>query len=126
MEAELFRYRPEVEQSQFIEVLDSFMVRNPENWRMHYYGDSAKIRYARKYSFSDRCRYYVPVPEVKDSINRLIMNLSSVDIPLTLINQFMPIQYNKIRSGLLKKDPENLLKDRIINCINDYMYATKL
>lgn len=125
MEAELFRYRPEVEQSQFIDVLDSFMARHPENWIMHYHGNSAKIRYARKYSFSDRCRYYVPVPEVKDSINRLIMNLSSVDIPLTLINQFMPIQYNKIRSGLLKKDPENLLKDRIINCIDDYIYATK-
>ncbi len=125
MEAELFRYQPEVEQSQFIEVLDATMARNPENWLMHYHGNSAKIRYARKYSFSDRCRYYVPVPEVKSSINRLIMNLNAVDIPLTLINQFMPIQYNKIRSGLLKKDPESLLKDRIINCIDDYIYAMK-
>lgn len=124
IEKELFKYSPEVEQSNFIETLEATMVRNPENWKKHYHGSAVKVRYARKYSFSDRCRYYLPVSEVRDSINILVRNLKSVNIPLTLINQFMPIQYIKIRNGLLKNDPEALLKDRIINCIDDYMYAT--
>jgi D-tagatose-1,6-bisphosphate aldolase subunit GatZ/KbaZ len=124
IETELFRFNPEVEQSNFITILDSVMARNPQNWIKHYHGNPAKIRYARKYSFSDRCRYYLPVSEVKSSIDLLIKNLKSVEIPLALINQFMPIQYNKVRKGILKKDPESLLKDRIINCIDDYIYAT--
>lgn len=124
IETELFRFNPEVEQSNFITILDSVMARNPQNWIKHYHGNPAKIRYARKYSFSDRCRYYLPVSEVKSSIDLLIKNLKSVEIPLALINQFLPIQYNKVRKGILKKDPESLLKDRIINCIDDYIYAT--
>lgn len=124
IETELFRFNPEVEQSNFITILDSVMARNPQNWIKHYHGNPAKIRYARKYSFSDRCRYYLPVSEVKSSIDLLIKNLKSVEIPLALINQFLPIQYNKVRRGILKKDPESLLKDRIINCIDDYIYAT--
>ncbi|WP_378956211.1 class II D-tagatose-bisphosphate aldolase, non-catalytic subunit [Pelosinus sp. sgz500959] len=123
MEAELFRFSPEVEQSNFMEVLDSVMARNPQNWINHYHGNPAKIRYARKYSFSDRCRYYFPVSEVKFSIDLLMKNLKSVEIPLALINQFMPIQYNKIRNNMLKRTPESLLKDRIINSIDDYIYA---
>ncbi|WP_238898793.1 PRD domain-containing protein [Clostridium sp. YIM B02500] len=46
------------------------------------------------------------------------------DCPLTLINQFMPIQYNKIRNGLLRNDPEELIKDWVVNCIDEYIYAS--
>ena len=46
------------------------------------------------------------------------------DCPLTLINQFMPIQYNKIRNGLLRNDPEELIKDWVANCIDKYIYAS--
>ncbi|GAG67085.1 unnamed protein product, partial [marine sediment metagenome] len=52
--------------------------------------------------------------------------LRSVQIPLALISQFMPVQYKKIRCGILINDPEEMLKDRIINCIDDYVYATSL
>lgn len=51
------------------------------------------------------------------------LNLKYVKIPLTLIEQFMPIQYDKIRNGKLKNEPEALIKDRVVNCIDDYMYA---
>lgn len=124
IENELFRYNPDVELSRFIETLDAVMVKNPSNWKKHYHGSASKIKYARKYSYSDRCRYYLPVEDVKEAVETLINNLKSTEIPLTLIRQFMPIQYEKIRNGQIKNDPEVLLKDRIINCIDDYMYAT--
>ena len=125
MENELFKNDPDVILSNFIETLDEVMLKKPENWKNHYHGSENKIRLALKYSFSDRCRYYLPDKEVKDSIDLLMKNLRSIDIPLTLISEYMPIQYIKVRKGMLKNDPESLVKDRIINCIDDYLYAVK-
>lgn len=124
IENELFKYNPAVDLSNFITILDAAMVKNPSNWKKHYHGTAEKIKYARKYSFSDRARYYFPVEEVRVAVETLIKNLKSTKIPLTLLSEFMPIQYNKIRSGILKNEPEAILKDRIVNCIDDYMYAS--
>lgn len=123
IENELLSSNPPELLSNFINTLDEVMVNNPQNWRNHYHGDAAKIKYARKYSFSDRARYYLAFSEVKKSAERLIQNLRTVDIPLSILDQYMPLQYKKIRKGLLVNDPEALLKDRITDYIDDYVYA---
>lgn len=115
----------ELQPSRFIEVLEEVMIKNPEYWTKHYHGNDEKLRLARKYSFSDRCRYYLPFPEVQQSLNRLMQNLKTMEIPLSLISQYMPVQYTRLRKGLVQKDPESLAKDRIINCIDEYRYAMK-
>jgi D-tagatose-1,6-bisphosphate aldolase subunit GatZ/KbaZ len=125
IENELFQFNPEINLSNFIRVLDAAMAKNPENWIKHYHGSGSNIRLARKFSLSDRCRYYLPANEVREAIELLMKNLKSVQIPLTLISEYMPIQYTKIRNGLLKNDPESLVKDRVINCIDEYLYGTK-
>ena len=125
IENELFQDAPEIKRSDFIKVLEAAMVQNPENWQKHYHGSADSIRLARKYSFSDRCRYYLPVPEVKAAIDVLLRNLKSVQIPLTLISQYLPVQYTKIRAGLLRNNPESLAKDRVVNCIDEYLYGVK-
>jgi len=125
IENELLGGKNDVQLSRFIEVLEEAMIQNPENWKKHYHGDEHMLRLKRKYSFSDRCRYYLPVPEVQDAVKRLIQNLKSVEIPLSLISQYMPVQYERIRKGLLAKDPESLAKDRVVNCIDQYLYATQ-
>ena len=125
IENELFKYDPDIILSNFIETLNEAMLKNSENWKSHYHGSGSKIRLAIKYSLSDRSRYYLPIKEVKDSIDLMFKNLSSTEIPLTLISEYMPIQYNKIRKGLLKNDPESLVKDRVVNCIDDYLYAVR-
>jgi D-tagatose-1,6-bisphosphate aldolase subunit GatZ/KbaZ len=124
IEKELFKDNHDIEMSNFIDILDTAMLNNPKYWEQYYYGDDNKIRIARKYSYSDRCRYYLIENEVRASMSRLFKNLTNVEIPLTLISQYMPIQYEKIRMGLLKNDPENLVKDKIGNCIDKYLYAT--
>ena len=53
----------------------------------------------------------------------MIDNLKQVDIPLTLVSQYMHNQYKKIRSGKMELTVENLLKDRIGEYIDDYIYA---
>lgn len=124
IENELFKGNDQVKTSNFIEVLEEEMLKAPENWNKHYHGDENRLRLSRKYSFSDRSRYYLPIKEVDDAINKMFINLKSEEIPLVLISQYMPVQYTKIRKGILGNDPESLVKDRIINCIDEYLYAT--
>lgn len=124
IENELFKYNSKIRLSNFINVLDDVMMKNTDNWKKHYHGDSEEVRFAMKYSYSDRCRYYLPINEVEESMKTLLNNLKTQEIPLTLIKQFMPVQYEKIRNNTLKNDPEFLLKDVIANCIDSYIYAT--
>lgn len=112
------------EPSKFAETLDAEMLKNDRNWRKHYQGTELELRLKRKYSFSDRCRYYMPVPEVENAAERLLSNLRTTGIPLNLLSQFMPIQYTKVREGLLENEPEALIEDRITNTIDEYLYAT--
>lgn len=126
IEEELFKYDPDIHLSNLINVFDEAMLQNPENWRKHYHGNGSKVRFARKYSFSDRCRYYLPDSNVQNAVKRLIKNLKTVTIPYSLLSEYMPIQYRKVRSGELANEPESLLKDRVVNCIDDYLYATEV
>ena len=109
--------------SDFRNVLDQEMLKNDKNWKKHYHGTPEEIALKRKYSFSDRSRYYYATAEVQKSISRLLDNLKD-GAPLNLLSQFMPIQYTKVREGSLKNDPRELIIDRIGNTIDAYLYAT--
>lgn len=109
--------------SNFREVLDAEMLKNDKHWKKHYHGTDAEIALKRKYSFSDRSRYYYTTDEVKAAIDTLLDNLKD-GCPLNLLSQFMPIQYTKVREGVLKNDPKELVLDRIGNTIDEYLYAT--
>lgn len=124
IEEEYFQGRG-VETSHFIEVLEEVMLEKPDKWAKYYTGDDNDLRIKRKYSFSDRCRYYLPNPKVQAAKQLLMKNLKSLNgVPLNLLSQFMPIQYTKVRIGQLVNDPEELVKDRVINTIDEYLFAT--
>ncbi|NLC96121.1 MAG: class II D-tagatose-bisphosphate aldolase, non-catalytic subunit [Erysipelotrichaceae bacterium] len=122
IEKELFKDTDTI-QSNFMDVLDTAMLENPKNWQKHYHGTAQEIALKRKYSFSDRSRYYIPTVDVSNSINILLKNLEN-GVPLNLLSQFMPIQYTKVRDGLIKNTPEDLIIDRVINTIDEYLQAT--
>lgn len=107
--------------SDFRAVLEHAMLASEGNWRKHYHGDGNATKYARAFSFSDRARYYLPDAAVQDAIRRLMENLG--EIPLSLLSQYMPVQYPKVRSGAVANCPEALILDRIGNCIDEYLYA---
>ena len=109
--------------SNFRDVLDEEMLKNDKHWKKHYHGTDAEIALKRKYSFSDRSRYYYTTDAVKAGIDTLLDNLKD-GCPLNLLSQFMPIQYTKVREGVLKNDPKELVLDRIGNTIDEYLYAT--
>ena len=123
MEAALLPQYPQLTPSRYIETLDAVMTENDGNWRRYYHGSEERRAFKRKYSFSDRCRYYLPEPRVQAAEARLLANLSETGIPLSLLSQFMPIQYTRVREGTLACRPEALLRDRIENCIDEYLFA---
>jgi len=123
MEDELLGNRTDIKLSNFIGTLEEAMLKVPSNWNRYYHGTEEEKKLARKYSLSDRCRYYLAVPEVEKSIQLLLDNLQSIDLNMSVISQYFPNQYRKIREGRLKKDAEALLTDRVIDLIEDYNYA---
>lgn len=110
-------------QSHFMEVLDKAMLADPKYYQKHYHGTESEIALKRKYSFSDRCRYYLPKPEVNEAINKLISNFKN-GVPLNLLSQFLPRQYTKVREGIINNNPECIIKDHIIDTVNEYLYAS--
>lgn len=116
---------PEEKQVKFEDVLEKVMMENPGNWQKHYHGNDKELYIKRKYSFSDRCRYYFALPEIQEAIAKLIENIDSVDIPLGLLYQYMPLQYVKVRDGKLAKEGRALLLDSVNEITETYNYATK-
>lgn len=111
--------------SGFIQVLEKVMLEKPDNWKKHYHGSEKYLKLARKYSFSDRCRYYLGEKEVTESIELLFHNLDMVEIPLNMLYQYMPVQHKKVRDGILKNTARSLAKDVVTSIIYDYEYASK-
>lgn len=123
MEKELV---PEDRQAHFMETLEKVMLENPSNWQKHYHGDEKQLALARKYSFSDRARYYIGLPEVVASMNKLFDNLREYRIPMNMLHQYMPVSYQKVRDGIISLDPRELALDGIQIFMSDYEYAVGL
>ena len=117
---------PAEERSNFIDVLEKVMLENPGNWQKHYHGDEKQLHLARKYSFSDRARYYIGQPEVLEAMNKLFANLNANKIPLNMLHQYMPLTYAKVRDGILPLDAKELAMDGVTNFMLDYEYAVTL
>ena len=108
--------------SRFRETLIRVMKADPRHWVTYYQGLAEEIEFKLNFSYLDRSRYYLEREEVKAARQRLMHNLSR-GIPPSLISQFMPCQYTRIRAGRLKADPRELLFDRIAQGLRGYMQA---
>ena len=117
---------PAEERSNFIDVLENTMLANPGNWQKHYHGDEKQLHLARKYSFSDRARYYMGQPEVLAAMEKLFTNLDTYKIPLNMLHQYMPLTYAKVRDGELPLEAKELAMDGVTNFMLDYEYAVTL
>lgn len=112
--------------ARFEETLDEVMLENPKNWIQYYHGSTEDIRIDRKYSFSDRSRYYFVDSRVEAAIEKLFYNIDSMEIPLGLLHQYMPRQYARVRDGRLRLEAKDLVKDFIVELVEDYNYAVKI
>lgn len=114
---------PPGERSRLKEVLEERMLAQPEQWAGYYTGTAVEQRVNRRYSYSDRLRYYWPDPLVHEAQERLIANLSAVTIPLPLLSQYLPAQYERVRDGRLDAAPEPLVVDQVKQVLRTYARA---
>jgi D-tagatose-1,6-bisphosphate aldolase subunit GatZ/KbaZ len=99
------------------------MLANPEYWQGYYDGDPQSQKVARRYSYSDRLRYYWADDEVDAARRGLLDNLDRVGIPMPLVSQFLPNQYDRIRAGELDPAASSLVIDRIRDAMRPYARA---
>jgi len=94
-------------------VLDQVMIDKPGYWMKYYQGNDRQKAFKRKYSFSDRSRYYWPMPVLGAAQARLFSNLTKNKIPLSLLSQFMPYQFYEVSEGITEALPEQLVHSYI-------------
>jgi D-tagatose-1,6-bisphosphate aldolase subunit GatZ/KbaZ len=109
--------------SRLPEVVERRMLAEPAMWEGYYPGSPAEQRLARRYSYSDRLRYYWPDPEIARAQALLLDNLAAVDIPLPLLSAHLPVQYARVRRGELAPRPRDLAVDRVRDVLRDYSRA---
>ena len=109
--------------SNLVDVADQVMVENPEYWSGYYQGNETEKAFARKYSLSDRIRYYWSDQKVNQALRILIRNLTNNPAPLMLISQFLPRQYEHIREGKIQNNPHEMILDSIQEILKVYQYT---
>ena len=97
------------------------MDKSKQHWEKYYTGTAEEVEYKKLYSYSDRCRYYLPEKKVQAAIELLLKNIPV--IPPALLSQFFPAQYRRYMEGKLHSDPLSVLCDRIGDTCADYAKA---
>ncbi len=57
------------------QVMEKVMIENPRYWLKYYPGSESEQLIKRKYSYSDRSRYYWPEKKLITAVNQLFTNL---------------------------------------------------
>ncbi|MBH3470566.1 D-tagatose-bisphosphate aldolase, class II, non-catalytic subunit [Pseudomonas putida] len=105
-------------------VLEQCMLDAPEHWSGYYQGDERAQRLARRYSYSDRIRYYWQQPEVCQAVECLVQNLRHNTPSEPLISQYLPLVYEARRTGMLtSSDPLDWLRYSVRHVIASYARA---
>ena len=104
------------------EVVLETMRADPRHWSGHYH-DPAAESLDLQFSLSDRVRYYWPYPRIQKACEALLERLRRSPIPLTLLSQYLPLQYEVVRAGRLRATVDELLHEGIALTLRPYMQA---
>ena len=111
MESEWF---PPEDCSNLIQVLEDTMIAQPEHWSGYYHGTEREQAFKRRFSLSDRARYYWALPRVQYALDRLMQNVGDGTLPYSLSSQFLG------ETGLTADQAITL---RIKKVLDDYLAA---
>ena len=106
-------------------VLD-VMHAEPKYWNK-YYTDKNRLTLDMQYSLSDRVRYYWAHPTIQSACATLLRNLDAASptgaLPLALLSQFLPRQYDDIRTGQLMNSATDILRAGVTHVLRMYAQA---
>lgn len=75
------------------------------------------------FSLSDRIRYYWPHPRIRQSVDKLLANLGTLTLPLGLVSQYLPVQFERLSARTLAATPQDLILDKIQDVLRAYRYG---
>jgi D-tagatose-1,6-bisphosphate aldolase subunit GatZ/KbaZ len=110
------------ERSNIISVLDDVMLAHPGYWARYYQGSAEEQAFKRKYSLSDRIRYYWTEPKIQQAFKKMMSNLNQNPSTMTLLHQYMPDSDTRV-DRTSKIALQNFLLTKIQNVLNDYALA---
>jgi len=87
--------------------------------------DEAKAILQRRYSYSDRVRYYWNEPRVKSAVETLIENLRSIAVPETMLSAYLPDEYRAVRTGELQPKAKSIVLHHIRLVLREYAAACR-
>lgn len=108
-----------------LDTLERVLTAEPKNWEKYYHGTADEQRLQRHFSYSDRIRYYWPHPEINAAVNELFAILDGVEIPETLISQYLQASYTAVREGRVKPQAEALALAAVDHVLEDYFEACR-
>lgn len=111
------------QRSDLVRIIDETMVAVPESWIDYYHGDSRELAYLRRFSLSDRIRYYWNRPEVAAAVKRLFDNLGGVAIPLPLVSRYFSNLYWQVRDRAIERTPNALVNAHVGHVVSRYFDA---
>ena len=114
---------PESGRSNFAEVLEQVMVESPVYWDSHYHGSDEEIRLARRYSYSDRARYYLNHRDVEEALRKLLVNLEGKNIPPGLMSQYLPLEFKEGSGSMPGFSARDIVYRHIGNYLEGYYRA---
>jgi len=103
--------------------LEKVMTDKPKYWKDYYRGSKAEMHLLRHFSYSDRIRYYWNDPEVLKALERLFSAIDGVQIPETLVSQYMPQLYPSVALGTMSKFGRDLVLASVRTAIAPYTEA---
>ncbi len=109
--------------SNLVDVMERVMLESPGYWEGYYEGSPHEQQIARRFSYSDRIRYYLPNEEIVRAVDVMLANLDEVGIPEPLISQYLPKQFDRVREGVLEPSGHELLVDRVRDALRPYSGA---
>ena len=103
-------------------VLARRMAEHPAHWADYYKGDPDAISLMKRFSYSDRIRYYWTDPAVRVALSKLLKNLSAQPLPRNIVSQF----FLGMEVDTLPDTPEGLLRRHVQTTVRRYFEACGL
>ncbi|PWH17345.1 MAG: tagatose-bisphosphate aldolase [Anaerolineae bacterium] len=111
------------EQSHLFQVVEQVMLTHPHYWQGYYDGSPTEQAIKRKFSLSDRIRYYWSHPSIQTAVEKLLSNLNGKHIPLGLLQQYCPHVEGERQAREASDLPQHILEASIQKVLQDYLVA---
>jgi D-tagatose-1,6-bisphosphate aldolase subunit GatZ/KbaZ len=116
---------PGKRQETLIATVERVLTADPKNWDKYYHGSEEEKHIQRHFSYSDRIRYYWPQPDIEAAVRSLFELLADMEIPETMISQYLAGLYPSVRDRVVEPKAVNLALAAVDRVLEDYFEACR-